>query len=276
MCAQIPNGDFEDWVDQGSYMEPVGWLTGNYWCYTQGLPVGVVRGEPGYSGQYYLSARRTNDLMGSSTIHCLGDNPNSGLVLQPGVGFPVSGRPAYLTGVWRSEGFIYRMGAVFLSRWDDVTMERISIAATLFTDGLWIQPPEGEDWVPFAVGMTYFSDLEPDTAAIVFSDESGSGTYSRLDLDALSWTGQVAVEEIRLQEIQLFPTVTSGELRVILPGSGVHSEVSVVDPLGRSVRQFRMVGNVIDLDLGDLRSGTYVVTILTDDGIRASRKFIKN
>src|SRR5690606_39521469 len=66
VSAQIPNAGFEEWVDQGGYLDPAGWLTSND-VITPTPIYTVEQGSPGAAGDHHALII-TREITGTSGI----------------------------------------------------------------------------------------------------------------------------------------------------------------------------------------------------------------
>jgi hypothetical protein len=74
--------------------------------------------------------------------------------------------------------------------------------------------------------------------------------------------------------IQVRPTVTSGLVRLVMPGAGAPTRVQVFDPAGRQVYVREQPGRTAILDLRHLSAGVYVVAADIQDRIPPVRRKI--
>ncbi len=198
--AQIPNGGFENWVDQGGYLDPVGWLTYNEIPTVGGTP--VEQGAPGIPGNFHVSITTRQAAGGGIAVQGWASAGASAM----NAGFPYAARPALLTGQWQYGIQPTDLGQVLvaLSRWNSgtsstelIAMGELEVMGTL------------SNWQSFSIPLVYFSNDLPDTAyiEIVSSIEfSNPVVGSFVKVDDLAFSGSVGLDELGPQaQIHLFP-----------------------------------------------------------------------
>lgn len=260
--AQIPNSGFEQWVDQGGYTEPAGWLTYNDLMTPQGYFATCDPGMPGAVGAYHavITSRTTSE---GSTIQ--GWMATS---------FPYTQRPADFTGQWQYG--IQPMDAgemwVALVGWNGSTgsPEMIAFGILEVTGNV-------NAWTPFTVPLTYISSATPDTALIQFAASKEftapvAGSYMKVD--DLAFAGSVGLGEMAATPLfSLYPSPTTDVLHIV--GGERITEVTVVDMSGRAVMRHGAQAERITLNVQELPAGRYFVHGRAMDGTRGIRSFVK-
>jgi hypothetical protein len=260
--AQIPNAGFENWVDQGGYIEPANWNTYNDVITPQGYFITVEAGSPGAVGAYHavLTSRTTQ----------------SGTTIQGwmSTGFTFSERPATLTGQWQYGIQSSDTGEVVIALTgpNDITGESEMIAyGTLEVTG------SLGTWTSFSVPFTYFSNATPDTAYIVFAaskDFLAPVDGSFMKVDDLAFTGAVGLDDTAtLPRFSLYPSPTSDMLHIA--GEQHITDVIMMDVTGRMILQHAVQAERAQLDVQHLRAGRYFLIVTAIDGTRSVRSFVK-
>ena len=262
--AQIPNADFENWTNAGSYYTPDNWanlnsITNPASVYT------CMKGNPGVSGSSFIK-------LTSKTV--------AGTLVAPGVavsglidtaaytaksGFPFTQRPGNLTGSWQYMGFSGDVGyiSVYLSKWNVAMSMRDTVAFTS-------QPLTGMvmSWETFSIPLSYHSTATPDSAIIVLS-ASGSipVNNSYLYVDNLAFSGfPTAVHNVTAEAagISVYPNPASGIAYVTYHGkANTALQVSVNDLSGRCLirSSAQAAAGNIPLNIASLATGIYLVTV---------------
>ena len=256
--AQIPNADFENWVNMGGILEPLGWLTYND-VPTVGGPT-VQQGTPGNPGNYHAIVT-TRPATG-------GGLPIQGWI-SAGVdgindGFPLTTRPAMLTGQWQYGIQSSDTGQVIvaLSKWNNVTSstEGIAFGSLEITGSL-------ANWESFSVPLTYLSTDAPDTAYIrIISSINFSSPVpgSFVKVDDLAFAGTVGMEEPTGQQGPiLFPSPATDVLNISPVGPG---ELLLFDATGRLVLRSPITGHVGSFDVSSLAQGLFSYQMLDQHG----------
>ena len=262
--AQIPNGGFESWVDEGTYMDPAGWLTYNDIYTDSGPVITVEQGFPGAVGAYcaVITTQAYQDLTGA-VQGWLSIN-----------GFTYAGRPALLTGQWQyaiqpsDTGVV----SVALSKWNSVLNTRAPIAF-----GEMKVTGDLMGWHPLSVPLTYYSEEVPDSAYIQFVSSINFGdpvVGSFIKVDDLAFAGTMGVQDqSAVTDLRIFPSPATNILNVVA-GQRIH-EVKVLDITGRCVMQRKAAAEAITLDVAPLRGGRYLVRSRMADGRNIVRPFVK-
>jgi hypothetical protein len=195
----IPNSDFENWINNGTYNSPALWdnlnsVTSPSSVYTaeQGTP-----GAAGVAGTSYLQLT-TKTIIGQGLVTGIAV---SGILnkttLKPVSGFAFNQRPASLTGNWQymvySDTGVNDSGYVDvkLTRWDPVLKSRNTVASLHYN-----LPDMVMDWAGFTLPLTYVDNVNyPDSAIITLSASGVTPTESDfLYVDNLAFSGTVATD----------------------------------------------------------------------------------
>lgn len=261
--AQIPNGGFESWVDQGSYMDPAGWLTYNDIENPSGPVITVEQGSPGAVGAFYALIT-TRAVPGATAIQgwCSLN------------GFSFSSRPAELIGQWQygiqpgDTGVV----SIAMTKWNTTfgTRDPIAFGELKVTGDL-------TGWNPLSVPITYYSTEVPDSAYIQFEasiDFADPVVGSFLKVDDLAFAGMVGMQEqTAALELRIFPSPATDRLNVVADQR--IAEVKVLDITGRTVLSRVTDGREVVLEVGGLNTGRYLVQLRMKDGTSMVRPFLK-
>lgn len=258
--AQIPNAGFETWVDQGGYLEPVGWLTYNEVPTVGGAT--VEQGTPGNPGNFHVvittrqAAGGGFPIQGWTSVGMSGTN----------AGFPYASRPAMLTGQWQY--------GIQPNDTGQVTVALINGASqTFIAQGILEVTGSLGNWQMFQVPLTYFSNDTPDTAYIQLAssiDFSNPVVGSFMKVDDLAFVGTVGMDELSATAaLTLFPNpgtnhfTLSGVEGSLTPGP--HT-ITLFDATGRMVLEERTTDTRPLIGTEVLPAGLYRITIRDDHG----------
>jgi len=261
--AQVPNGGFESWVDQGTYMDPAGWLTYNDVFFASGPVITVEQGFPGAVGAFHAVITTRAVPAGTAMQGWLSLN-----------GFPYAARPAQLTGQWQYGIQAADTGvvSVLMSKWNAGTGARelmahgeLKVTGTL------------SGWHPLSVPITYFSEEVPDSAYIQFEasfDFTDPVPGSFIKVDDLDFAGTVGVAEAAAGgELRLYPSPSTGQVHITADRR--IKEVQVMDLTGRVMLEEAVHAEKVDLDLSALHTGRYLVQLQFANGERQVRAVVK-
>jgi len=264
--AQIPNGGFEDWVDQGGYLDPVGWLTYNDVVTPGGGPATTVeQGTPGVTGNYHCVITTVQVPLGPTIqgwISAGVDGNNAG--------FPYASRPEMLTGQWQY--------GVQPNDTAQVTVALINGASqTFIAHGTLEVTGSLSAWQTFQVPLTYFSTETPDTAFIqIVSSISFPNPIagSFVKVDDLAFVGTVGMNEVNVGTLtNLYPNPGTTHFTVSLPPSP-HT-ITLFDATGRMVLEQRTTDERPVIGTEHLPSGMYRITVREERGAVMGATWVK-
>ncbi|MEX1132987.1 MAG: hypothetical protein WEC15_07170 [Flavobacteriales bacterium] len=268
--AQIPNAGFENWLDQGGYLDPVGWLTYNDVVTPGGWPaITVEQGSPGAVGAYHAVITTVSVPLGP-TIQGWISAGTSG----SNAGFPYTARPAMLTGQWQYgiQPNDTSQIQLALSKWNSSTQSSDGIAwgAMEVTGNL-------STWQSFAVQLSYLSPDIPDTAYIqIVSSINFSAPIagSFVKVDDLAFTGTVGMDEqLGRSNTKVYPSPATDILHITSSEPGA---LLLFDANGRQVQQARIITQLHSLDASTLAPGLISYQLIDRHGISiATGRWVK-
>lgn len=248
--AQIPNGGFENWVVQGGYIEPAGWLTYNDVITTGGPLASVEQGTPGFPGNYHCVI---------TTRAVPGGMPIQGWLsagsIQGQAGFPYTQRPSMLTGQWQYGIQPGDTAEVTVALKGSASNELIAIG-TLEVIGT------QSAWQAFSVPIEYLSSETPDTAYIQIVSSinfSAPVAGSFVKVDDLAFAGTVGMSEHRPATVHLFPSPATDVLNIQVDQEG---EFRLFDAAGRIALRTWHSGSVSPMDISGLEAGLYIYQLI--------------
>ncbi len=265
LVAQLPvNGDFEVWINQGTYFDAENWDSPN--ADIEVLSQYVV--EPDdvspYSGSYnaYLE---TKD-MGFFTVSAIlttGDYvsvPLQGSYIEGGV--PFNERPVNLS-------FYYRCSPVV----DDNCYVGVTLYknGTVVADAVFADSGAVDTWTEVNLALNYYSSDTPDTMNIVISssDYFYNGDYidggkvgSKLWIDGMKFEGNIGIENIISQRFQLYPNPASDKMFIDCPGQNI-SQIEILNTSGMVIQKIEELeaDDKHIINVGELSAGLYFIKI---------------
>lgn len=270
----IPNAGFETWTNFGSYSDPAGWSSINVYSASTGT-FNTEQGSPGSAGASFLKLT-VKDIFGDLQSAMVFSTP-AWPTGQSIPGFPLSSRPADLTGKYqyKSTGADTMLIQVILTKWNTSTMSAdiIGIGANfMLNDSV-------TSWTSFSIPISYFDGTVPDSAIIALV--AGSGNLSTrvlndyLYIDELAFSGIVAgVEELENSlKMSIAPNPFSTYTRVTFTEEQKNVNVTLMNILGKRVRSFTFTGTELILAKDELPQGIYLLNI-TDKKNSFTRKIV--
>ena len=276
----IPNAGFENWTTT-TFSDPDNWGTFNSTTAPLGAST-VEQGAPGNPGSFYIKIT-------SKTIAPLGIVPGvavTGIIniatQSVSGGFPISSRPAKLTGKWQYMSYgITDTGSVtvLLSHWNTITHAKDTVSYThrLLTGMVM-------SWASFNIILNYqSSSLTPDTAMIVLAASNATpANNSYLYVDALAFTGSVGIDEnsSSAKMLSVYPNPSSNLLNVSFTlENSSNVKVQLLDLSGKLLQELNSkssVGeNTLSMNLEGIDNGIYFVRLLTDNGTETKKIVIE-
>lgn len=171
--AQIPNADFENWINYGQYEEPDGWNTLNPYTYLGGSVSATKATSPSevYSGNYALKLEtKANASIGIAVGFATTGTINVNTAEIEG-GVPFDKRPVGFGSYFKYNpvGNDEAILKAFLFKWNSSTNTRDTIAEAELTTPF----STGNSFSTFAASFVYNSTEYPDTM-LMFMSSSGS------------------------------------------------------------------------------------------------------
>lgn len=263
--AQIPNGGFENWVDQGGYLEPVGWLTYNELQTIGGAT--VEQGTPGNPGNIHAVITTRESIGGGFPIQGWASVGMSGT----NAGFPYSARPAMLTGQWQYGVQPNDTAQIIVALNNGGSGTPIALGTLEVTGSL-------ANWQLFQVPLTYLSNDTPDTAYIQLASSinfSDPVVGSFIKVDDLAFAGTVGIHEVQERVIiDVFPNPGITHFTLSLP-PGPHT-ITLFDATGRVVLEQRTAEERPVIGTEGLPTGMYMVRIVDRNGSTHHYQWIKS
>lgn len=267
-AQNIPNGGFENWTSQGSYIDPDGWLTSNMVSWSVANMLTCEQGSPGVVGAHFVKVSDrfltgAGMQQGSITVGEWGSFP----------AFPYTGRPDALNGFWQfhpqnggSDGVV----SAALTRWNSVTHQREYIANAPIHATAAIN-----SWTAFSSPFLYYSNEIPDSAIVSISATNASaGDGTSIWVDELSFGNvQGVAENSAPVRFTLWPSPATERLHI--EASSPIAEVTVQDICGRVMVRTAPSQATATVEVGELPAGIYLAQLRLADGRMAVRRFTK-
>jgi hypothetical protein len=255
--AQVPNGSFENWGDQGGYSDPVGWLTYDGTITPGGWPLSTVEpGTPGEPGNYHCMITTQQVPLGPAIQGWISAGTSA---THPG--FPYTGRPTMLTGQWQYGIEPNDTAQVTVALINGANQTFIAAGVLEITGSL-------SNWQTFQVPLTYFSSEEPDTAYIqIVSSYNVSAPVvgSFVKVDDLAFSGTVGIGEFTASNtLSIFPNPGTTHFTLDVP-PGPHT-ITLCDATGRVLLEQRTTDGRPVIGTEALPAGLYRVTVRDERG----------
>lgn len=269
LCAQdIPNGSFENWTNQGAYLDPDGWLTSNMVSWSLAGMLTCEQGAPGVDGAYFVKV--TDRLLtgggmqqASITVGTWGSFP----------AFPFTQRPEAVNGYWQyhpANGGHDGVVNAALTRWNTVTGQREYIANAPIHAASAIN-----EWQAFSSPFLYYSNATPDSAIVsIQATSAAAGDGTSIWVDELSFGATLGLEDQQgPANFWAWPSPATDHLhfRADLPVAELH----VQDATGRTVPGIVYDASSSSIDVSALTPGLYFLRWRLTAGPWRTSRFTK-
>lgn len=281
--AQIPNAGFEIWDSSAGYKVPVGWDNMNASTASSSVFTCVQR-VPGYSGDAFL-ALTTKNVSGMGAVPAIAVSGRLDSVTHlPATGFPYTGRPQLLCGVYQymafassDEGYI----EILFTKWNSGTHSRDTVAHTYYP-----LPDMYMVWTQFFIPVTYLNSATPDSAMIVLAASGARFTpveNSYLWVDNLTFADSAALGSANLMHKSHFtisPNPANKLAYVSFTSNHATSvSVDVLDVNGRMIMsqqaEVRNGANQLPVNISQLSPGLYFIRITDDEETHVERLMVE-
>jgi len=268
--AQLVNGDFEAWSDQGAYWSPDGFATPN--ALSQNGYYAVTRSEDHpVSSEGMYSARiesKASLLPAASAYGLILQNPSQNFLEGIKPSFPVQGHPTELKGFFK---------------YHPQNGDRMVVLAQLFYQGdmVGIGQFSTEDttaeWSEFTVQISDY--LQADSIALLVASYyalGGPPEYrpegnSVLYIDDLSLSGDAASVSDKIEEnkLKVYPNPCQGTVRVL--SANEITKVQITNAAGQEIWETEGANRLTEIDMTAHPLGIYYIKVYTKLGVTCTK-----
>ncbi|MEM7037911.1 MAG: PCMD domain-containing protein [Bacteroidota bacterium] len=270
----IPDADFENWTNQGSFEEP----TSDWWTSLNELvlltaPVSVEKTTDAHSGTY--AAKMTTKQWGFTLVPGLlvagdFDANSAAFVIQ---GQPFTDRPDVFTGWYKYTSVNGDSAAIaaYLTRWNGI--KRDTLAEATLAEYVTVS-----NYTQFILPFIYNSQDTPDTILLALVSSAGGQSFqgqpgATLWVDDIALQDWAAVPEAAPLKFSLGPSPATTEIRLSVEAVHPPFQMRLYNAQGQLLRDQQIHASTTQIDVREFPAGTYVLELMKDER-RAVRKFI--
>lgn len=263
----LPNSGFENWTTNGVYETPDGWSTSNVAAHFFGA--NPVVNEASGSGQVHSGVF-------AAKLEIKG-NPNNPLSTQRVIGFITTGkgvgmttvdtgcaftaRPVYFAG-WYKYSPVSGDTALFVAYLLDITSQDTIAHASFMTN------QTAATYTYFSVPFNYYSANVPALAQVSFAPATLQNYHvgSVLYIDDIELTNSAtAITEQTQDRFTIYPNPSTNMVTIeTMLRSGFFT---LTDITGKILSQGSMTSEKFTLDLSNLSSGVYFITVADNENM---------
>ncbi|MFK5856027.1 MAG: T9SS type A sorting domain-containing protein [Bacteroidota bacterium] len=277
----LPNSDFQSWVTEGIYENPVSWSTSNNPILSLLGAIPVSKSTDSYTGDY--SARLETKDIPTLGLHVPGivTLADINIVVEPpsysiSGGFALQENVSRLTGMYKYSGTNDSATVIIYNFKHNTGSEFDTIGFGITTLN------NASTWTEFSVDMQSLNYHVPDTFNVIVMSSSSpdftSGGGSVLYVDDLKIetnTGIINLSSNKLK-VNVYPNPSSDYVQFETSEIGNDRLLSIYDVTGRIIVTHEFNANKIQVNIKDLHTGMYTFRVTDENNILNSGSFIKN
>ena len=270
--SQGTNLDLEAWTSGGSYDDPDGWTTTNYYS-VLGFPISVSKNTTSPAGGV-ASADLATTLCTVCPTYML-DTNFLGIMSQE---MPITTTPVSVDVAWKYQGVGSDSGAIFveLTHYDVLASDRVVDAQG------YIMVASNATWTTTNIPLFYLTADSPDTLALIASSSGGAlfSTTPIAEIGSVLSVDDFVINQpaTSLQENILADVEVAGmeDHIVVELLEESNATVTLVNMTGKVLQRNSFIGNRNILDTRNFASGVYLVHVRLESGQVVTKKvFLK-
>ena len=266
--AQIPNHGFEDWQTVGNYEVPTGWATMNGLSGTSfNSCTKSTDHYPANVGQY--SVRLENNTSLTQFTGAYGTIATGGFDWPLIPAFALESDPTSFNGYYKylpMNGDEAWLTVALFNNGVEVANEQITTGETV------------NDWTAFSFPLTGYGTADSAfIMAFAFTPESqldGPNGNSVLYLDNLSFDQAITGVDSPESAIQLgvYPNPCSDMVNVTVKDApSASAQIQIATMQGAAISKYQMQTETTRLDVSGLAAGSYLLSVVSDKGVKTQR-----
>ena len=282
---QLPNNDFEEWVEESGYQNPLNWNTPNEFTNLASAIV-VDKSNDSYSGEFSarLETKHINflsfEFLAPGLITLADFNVDiltqafsysGGTFLQQNV--------QKLTGMYKYQGAGNDSAVILMYNFRNREGEEYDTIGNGYT-----YLHDAEEWTSFTVNMRYINGHVPDTFNILIMSTTDEGITDFEHAGSTMFVDSLAIHTntgiINLWEkpiaLRVYPNPATSVINFETDETGKDRKLIISDPTGKIISRLHFKEKTITFDLSEFSSGIYSYSVVEANRIVNSGSFIIN
>lgn len=272
----VPNNDFDNWIDMGLYEEPENWNTPNPFLISFGEQ-NVYKSTDSFSGNYSAKLETKNmfgaaDIPGLITLAEIDVDLLAQTYSIKG-GLPLNENVSKLTGMYKYSGVDTDSGLVIIYNFRrDGEGEIDTIGYGL------LSLPNASIWTPFTVTMVNQNYNVPDTFNVIIlssGDQMTAGSVLHVDSLAIETnTGIIDLNQSRLK-VSVYPNPASEVVNFKTYNISSDRKIYIIDASGKVVFEHEFNNYDVNINIQNLTDGFYTYGVTERGKLLATGSFLK-
>jgi len=263
----VPNGTMESWNNVGGlYEEPASWTSPNELTFLYFTP--CTKDTDAVDGQY--AARLQSYFLQPFSLNvpgAIGTGLIDATTQSFTGGFPLNGNnPAALIGYFKYAPVGSDSALIFsaLFKWNTSTNKRDTLAIAYLTEG------NTPNYTQFVAPFFVLNPTEtPDSAIVIIAtakDVTSAQVGSVMYVDDIDMTNTVGVNDVKPQELSLYPNPADETVEMNIPGALDAQNMVITNISGTTAKQFRISSGNLKVNTKSFATGTYVCFVKNGQG----------
>jgi hypothetical protein len=283
-AQNLPNYDFENWVSDGTFNNPVSWGTSNFSVFSIITFNTVFRDTTNsFSGNTCAklvtveksAAGNMVKVLGLITLGYFDVNLSTRKAIVKG-GIPFNGRPTKLSGYYQysTQGVDSCLMSIYLTKHNTAANKTDTLGTGIFKSG------QKNEWTYFEAPVHYVSESAPDTMNIIIisSDTSLFVPGSTLLIDKLAIDATTSVEPVfsDFSKYSIFPNPANTFLTIsIIDKQNEKAGYSIINSNGIIKRNSIITDFSETIDISSYPPGIYIIELYLQNR-KYREKFVVN
>ena len=281
---QLPNGNFESWIETGNYQNPVNWNTPNVYSSLAGEAV-VDKSDDAFSGEFSarLESKVINFLNQSFLI--------PGAITLAKFNVDIISQEFSYSGGWFLQQNVFQLKGMY--KYHGVGNDSATILMYNFrnrenesydTIGYgYTYLNDADVWTPFTVNMRYINGHVPDTFNVLIMSTTDEGLQdlshggSELFVDSLTIYTNTGILNLWEKPVTLhvFPNPSLSMINFEFEETGKNRKLNIYNPTGKQLSSHTFHDKTISVDMSGYTGGLYSYIVVESGKIINSGSFLK-